>query len=126
MSATLHQLELPLGASQPPPQPLTEAKFDGVTYDRERDHQRWSGILLAVWEVWGKTGRWMNREEVVIRVRASGVDCAIESVGASMRDLRKEKRGGYIVERREHPNGGPGFQYRVRPDWKDQILEGHL
>tara|TARA_R110000868_G_scaffold253540_1_gene510111 strand:- start:143 stop:445 length:303 start_codon:yes stop_codon:yes gene_type:complete len=68
--------------------------FDGATYNHERDNQRLGKQLQDVQAVM-KDGNWRTLEEV-----SALVDAPQASVSARFRDSRKEKFGGWIVERR--------------------------
>ncbi len=82
--------------------------FGGDTYDRGRDRDRLKIQLAAVLNV-VQDGRWHTLGEL------SGVTGAPEaSVSARLRDLRKEKFGGRVVERQFVSKGL--WQYRLQPD----------
>lgn len=80
--------------------------FDGETYDRERDHGRLNAQLSRVLTVM-KDGRWHTLADLSA---TTGGDPEA-SVSARIRDLRKEKFGGYEVERRYVDRGL--FEYRL-------------
>ena len=73
--------------------------FDGVTYDHDRDHDRLAGMLGGVQSVMSD-GRWHTLAELSDRVGGTEAACS-----ARLRDLRKPKFGGHLVERRYVPNG---------------------
>ncbi len=62
--------------------------------------------LEAVWQVM-RDGLWYGLEEIAVLA-----DCAPASASARLRDLRKEKFGGWTVER--DYAGGKQWRYRVR------------
>jgi len=70
------------------------ADFDGETYIPELDKVRLTGMLGRVYEVM-KDGNWHTLRQLSEKVRGSEA-----SVSARIRDLRKEKFGGFEVERR--------------------------
>lgn len=81
--------------------------FDGETYDSKRDQQRLSGQLHAVsmilsdyrWHTLGEISRRLNVPEA--------------SISARIRDLRKPRFGGHLIER-EHVDNGL-WKYRMVP-----------
>lgn len=82
-------------------------KFDGATYDHDRDHARLSTQLEKVREAM-KSGRWFTLSRLA--EIAGGTEA---SASARLRDLRKEKFGGLTIER-EHVARGL-FRYRMLP-----------
>jgi hypothetical protein len=82
-----------------------ELKFDGDTYDHERDRERLSKQLYAVLDVM-KDGRWRTLPEI-----AQVTESPEASVSARLRDLRKPRFGAHTVER-EYVRKGL-FQYRL-------------
>ena len=82
---------------------------DGATYEAEHDHVRLNAQTLAVWGVM-KAGRWVTLRELS---EATGAGEA--SVSARIRDLRKPKFGGHVVERGRVRDSGL-FVYRLRPN----------
>lgn len=70
------------------------ADFDGSTYDRERDRARLSVQLYRVKAVMGD-GNWRTLEMI-----SRAINAPQASVSARLRDLRKDKFGGYQIERR--------------------------
>lgn len=81
--------------------------FDGRTYEADRDHTRLTKQLAKIRGLM-LDGRWRTTVEI-----AALTGTPEPSAGARVRDLRKEKFGGYIVTRRlrAHPNV---WEYRVR------------
>jgi hypothetical protein len=79
--------------------------FDGKTYKRGRDHERLAGQLSRV-RILMADGRWRT---------LAGISAVVgdpeSSVSARLRDLRKKKLGGHIVERRYVTNGP--WEYRL-------------
>ena len=68
-------------------------RFDGVTYDHKRDHGRLAKQLNAVREIM-EDGDWHTLGEIATRI-----DAPESSVSARIRDLRKLKHGGHIIDR---------------------------
>lgn len=79
--------------------------FDGKTYSPTLDHARLTGQLGAVYDVM-KDGQWYALWQIQDRVKGSE-----SSIGARIRDLRKEKFGGHTVERKRKAGGS--WQYRL-------------
>ena len=80
-------------------------RFDGQTYDHNQDAVRLKGQLLRVFNVL-KDGYWVSLEDIARMANAPG-----DSVSARLRDLRKEKFGGYTVHRKN--KGGGLWLYRL-------------
>lgn len=75
------------------------AHFDGATFDPKRDGPRLKGLLGRVfWEM--NDGEWHTL--AWLSHRTGGTE---SSVNARLRDLRKEKFGGHVVERRYRGSG---------------------
>lgn len=82
-----------------------ELRFDGKTYEHERDTNRLSKQLYAVLDLM-KDGRWRTLPQI-----ASHTNSPEASISARLRDLRKPRFGGHTVER-EYVSRGT-FQYRL-------------
>ena len=80
-------------------------RFDGETFDPQRDGPRLTGALEAVRDRMAD-GRWYTLREL-----AQAAGCSEAAASARLRDLRKAKFGGYTVER-EHVGGGL-WRYRL-------------
>jgi len=80
--------------------------FDGATYDHERDHDRLTAQLDAV-RMFMWDSDWHTLDQI-----ATAVGHPPASVSARLRDLRKSKFGGFIVDRQYVERGL--FQYRLR------------
>lgn len=87
------------------PEPPKAKAFDGQTYVAERDYERLSGQLRAVFELM-KDGRWRTISEIGAQVEGSEA-----AISARLRDLRKLKYGAHEVQR-EHIDRGL-YRYRV-------------
>jgi hypothetical protein len=81
--------------------------FDGETYERDRDRDRLSRQLVAVRSVLS------DYEPHTLAEIAARIDAPEASVSARIRDLRKPRFGGHVVER-EYVERGL-FTYRLRP-----------
>ncbi len=66
--------------------------FDGATYDRPRDHARLGSQLQRVGRLM-LDGRWRTLAEI-----ADTTGAPEASVSARLRDLRKDKFGGHVLE----------------------------
>lgn len=80
--------------------------FDGESFDAGHDEQRLSGQLSRVRELM-RDGRWRTLVEIARDAQGSA-----PGVSARLRDLRKHKWGGWIVERRYVGRGL--FEYRLQ------------
>jgi len=80
--------------------------FDGSTYEPIKDQKRLTGQLNRVYEFM-KHGNWWSLAAISHYTGGSQA-----SVSARLRDLRKEKFGSYIIDRRRMGNSGL-FQYRL-------------
>lgn len=80
--------------------------FDGDTYERDLDHDRLHSQLETVKQLMAD-GEWRTLDDIAFIVTGS-----VASISARLRDLRKEKFGGHLVDRRR--GLGPGvFEYRL-------------
>ena len=87
------------------PSPPAQRAFDGATYAPERDYERLSGQLKAVYDLM-RDSKWRTLSD--IRETVEGSEAAIS---ARLRDLRKTKYGSYTIER-EHIDRGL-YRYRM-------------
>lgn len=92
----------------PSAKPL-EPHFDGETYEPEEDHARLTGQLARVLDLM-KDGRWRTLAEI-----AKAVDGSEAGVSARLRDLRKPRFGGYVVERERGEGGLHRYRLEVGP-----------
>jgi len=81
--------------------------FDGETFNKDRDGKRLNKQQRAVTEVM-LDGKWRTLKHIAMTIGAPEA-----SVSARLRDLRKPRNGGYIVERRYITKGL--YEYRVLP-----------
>ena len=83
--------------------------FDGLTYDPEFDAERLGKQAKEVFELMSD-GQWRTLDEIFA---VTGYPPA--SISARLRDFRKEKFGGHIVERRARGLRHNGlFEYKLR------------
>lgn len=80
--------------------------FDGQTYDASKDLLRLKSQLSRVRAVM-EDGEWRTLHELSATVRGSQA-----SVSARLRDLRKPKFGGYLVQRRRSKTNDGLWEYR--------------
>ena len=83
--------------------------FEGKTFDAVLDGPRLSSQLERVKAVL-KNGQW-----ITLRMLAHAVGGSEASVSARIRDMRKEKFGGFHIERRRDPKDPSSgvWQYRL-------------
>ena len=84
--------------------------FDGTTFDAALDAVRLSRQAQLVFDLM-RDGQWRTLAEIT---RAIG--CGSEAgVSARLRDFRKPKFGGFVVDRRRRGDGEHGlFEYQLR------------
>lgn len=85
---------------------LGEPTFDGETYEPQLDQVRLSKQLDAVRYLMSD-GRWHTQNQI-----ANELEITTQSVGARLRDLRKERFGAFLVERKRLTTNGI-FSYRL-------------
>lgn len=91
-----------------------EGKRDGKTYDDSRDRARLNRQALAVYDVM-KDGHWRTLGQI-----ADLTDEPEASISARLRDLRKPRFGGFVVDRMYLCDGI--WQYRVlKPEPKEEV-----
>lgn len=79
--------------------------FDGDTFDPEKDQARLTGLLDRVFWLM-LDGRWRTLSDIHAKVGGSEA-----SISARLRDLRKQKFGAFLVERRRLSGGL--WEYRL-------------
>lgn len=89
---------------------LEPPQFDGATYQPARDYARLQNQLGRVYRVL-QSGRWLTLPEI-----ASLTGDPEASISARIRDLRKEKFGGFAVEHRVRAGPSGLWEYRLRCD----------
>ncbi len=82
-------------------------KFDGETYQPERDHDRLQTQYERVAALMAD-GKWRTLEEIGRSVKAPPA-----SVSARLRDMRKERNGSHSVERRLRGKSTGLYEYQV-------------
>lgn len=94
------------------PLPENIERFDGETFEPERDGERLSAQLVRVREVMVR-GRWCTIPGLqrYLERKHYPVKFPQQSISARIRDLRKERFGRYTVER----------VYSIRGIWKYRI-----
>ena len=85
-------------------------RFDGSDYVHKRDGIRLTGQLERVFDVM-KSGQWISLRELSDRAK-----CPEASASAQMRNLRKERFGGFEVEKKYTHLGL--FLYRLKVEAK--------
>lgn len=93
--------------TEPADQLPLEIKFDGETFDAEKDGERLSTQLHRVRETMLSGGWWRLCE--LARV----VGGSEAGVSARVRDLRKLKHGAYVVQRRRAEGARGLWEYRL-------------
>lgn len=84
--------------------------FDGKTYEPTHDRIRLNHQLALVYEVMTHKKEWLTLQELS---KLTGGEPEA-SVSARLRDLRKERFGGYTVLRRRRGNEKRGvFEYKL-------------
>lgn len=91
----------------------SKTRFDGETYEPEHDKMRLHGQILRVWHAM-IGGTWQTLDEI-----AKKTGDQHQSISARLRDLRKERFGGWTVLRRRRGDPKSGlFEYKVdRSAW---------
>lgn len=88
--------------------PASPTKFDGETFDQEKDGHRLARQYHKVWAYM------QDRDWHTLRDIASCVNASEASVSARLRDFRKERAGKNIVEKRRNGDAKSGvFEYRL-------------
>ena len=89
---------------------MNRHQFDGGTFNPIADGDRLARQLKAVFDAM-KDGGWRTPAEIEA---ASGANWA--SASARLRDLRKQRFGGFTIERRRKAEAERGLhEYRLRP-----------
>lgn len=74
-------------------------RFDGDDYVHARDSKRLTGQLKDIF-TFMMDGRWHTLTEI-----SKATDAPEASVSAQLRNLRKPRFGGHVIERRSNGNG---------------------
>jgi len=88
---------------------LTDAKFDGKTFDAKWDSRRLTGQLKGVYSIM-KDGRWYTIREIENITNYPG-----GSISARIRDFRKKKYGEHEVNLRRRGKAEAGY-------WEYQLI----
>lgn len=92
---------------------------DGDTYEREFDYDRLNRQAKAVFDLMSD-GAWRS-----LRGISTILGEPEASVSARLRDFRKERFGGFTVERERHPSRKGQFMYRmIREEIKARLSDG--
>lgn len=84
---------------------IVRPNFNGADYNRVQDRERLTGQILRIYDLM-KDGKWRTLGQIE---NFTGAPQA--SISAQLRNLRKPRFGGYVVEKQ---NLGEGlFQYRL-------------
>lgn len=95
--------------------------FDGATYQREFDFSRLTGQIRRIYDCMRK-GRWLTLEEI-----ASVTGDPPASISAQLRNLRKARFGGHIIEKRARGDRERGlFEYKLLTDVLDAKLRAEM
>ena len=98
-----------MSADQQMWQPPRTPAYGGETFDPASDTKRLNRQCLAVFNLM-RDGRWRTPEEIEA---TTGIGWA--SASARLRDLRKPRFGGFLVDRQPKGDAARGlFQYRLR------------
>jgi len=90
-------------------QEMTPPRFDGATYQAEKDQARLGAQLKRVLAVLQSNDRWWALRDIAF---LTGDPEA--SISARLRDLRKPRNGGYEVEHRRRTDAQ--WEYKLRKD----------
>lgn len=92
----------------------TALNFDGKTFSQVLDGVRLTGQLLAVYSSLS-CGQWLTFKEIQAMNAARDQRHDSEAgISARIRDLRKEKFGSHIIERRRRGSATSGiWEYRL-------------
>lgn len=95
-------------------------RFNGAVYDPEFDDDRLERQLGRVWEA-VRDGKWRTLREIATKTRDPEA-----SVSAQLRHLRKQRFGGYTIEKRNRGERSVGlYEYRCTGR-AEQPAEGRL
>jgi len=91
-------------------------QFDGAVYDSKKDWARLSGQILRIWRII-QDGKWRTVEEINSRIMVEHSHYDPEcSISAQLRNLRKERFGGHIIEKRRRGEEESAlWEYRLQP-----------
>ena len=81
--------------------------FSGADYNRHQDRERLTGQIKRIYELM-KDGQWRTLGQI-----AEYTEDPEASISAQLRNLRKPRFGGYIVEKMNLGNGLFGYRLVV-------------
>jgi len=86
---------------------MTAPHFNGAVYDPELDHARLTKQIGRVYEAlpWGE---WLTLAEIEAKTHDPQA-----SISAQIRHLRKERFGGYQIDKRRRTPDGGTWEYRL-------------
>ena len=97
---------------------ITEDRFDGSDYNPKHDKKRLTGQILRIFDI-VKDGSWNTVKEIE---QLTGDPQT--SISAQLRNLRKDRFGGHIVETRYRGDRSKGlWEYKLIVKVKDKQLE---
>ena len=91
------------------PVSFNEYRYNGSDYDPAKDNARLDKQLGRVYETM-KDGKWKTLEEIAYATKDPQA-----SISAQLRHLRKERFGGYKIEKKRAYRDGGLFEYRLLP-----------
>jgi hypothetical protein len=94
--------------SPPAPQSILGDR-DGLTFDASKDRKRLNRQAQATFNLMAD-GKWRTLAQI-----ADAIQAPESSVSARLRDFRKPKFGGYIVNRKRVDGGLYAYQLDVKP-----------
>ena len=92
-------------------QATPERSFGGVTYDPDRDYMRLKSQLWRTWQVMcdSRVRTLAEITKLTTELREDGGHDTEAAISARLRDFRKEKFGGHIVEKYNDGGGNGGL-----------------
>jgi hypothetical protein len=94
------------------------ARFDGDTFNQERDGERLTSQWWAVFNLM-KDSKWRTLSDIEAWTSAPQ-----SSIGARLRDCRKERFGEHTVNNRYLGSGLHEYQLIPNPEW-DGVIRPH-
>jgi len=91
-------------------QPELFGPRDGITFDPERDTRPLNKQAQDVWDALMGGEGWLS-----LRTLAQITTHPEASISARLRDFRKPRFGGHVVEKRRHPWRERQYVYRLVP-----------
>ena len=93
------------------------ARFDGVTYEPALDRTRLTAQVKIVWALM-LDRRWRSLHEIHQQCGAPEA-----SISARLRDLRKTRFGGHMVNRRRRTIEAGTWEYQLVPNPACRVVE---